>query len=120
MTADDEELLAAGYAALAQLQQAHDVAVEAVISEVQQRTGERLLVRRPSVLDAGYRDLADMAEQTRHYIEAWRLIRTQLPRDDTRSLGALLKVVPAHVAHEITGHLKAARVLPADGPLRSG
>lgn len=111
-----EELLAAGYAALAQLQYAHDVAVETVINEVRERTGEQLLVRRPSVLDAGYADLADMAEQTRAYAEAWRLIRTQLQPDDARTLGALLKVIPAHLAHEITAKLRAAGVLPVEVP----
>lgn len=120
MNGDRDELLAAAYGALAQLQYAHDVAVEAVIAEVRERTGEQLLVRRPSVLDAGYSDLADMAEQTRRYTQAWRLIGTQLRPDDSRSLGTALKVMPAHLAHEITGHLRAAGVLPPDGPVRSG
>ena len=120
MTDEREELISAGYAAIAQLQYVHEVAVEAVISEVRERTGEQLLVRQPGVLDAGYADLASMAEQTRRYSEAWRLICTQLKPDDPRSLGSLLKVISAHIAHEITGHLRGAGVLPVDGPLRSG
>jgi hypothetical protein len=119
VSADREELLAAGYAALAQLQYAHDVAVETVVNEIQHRTGERLLVRRPGVLDARYSDLAEMAEQTHRYAQAWRLFCTQVQPDDPRRLGTVLKVIPAHVAHEITGHLRAAGVLPADGPARS-
>lgn len=107
-----EALLAAGYAALERLQHAHEVAVESVVSEVQQHTGERLLVRRPALLDASFADLAAMEAQTEHYAAAMALIRPWMHAADTRSLGSVLKVIPAQVAHEITDHLRAAGVLP--------
>jgi hypothetical protein len=104
-------MLAAGRAALERLQHAHEVAVESVVSEVQQHTGERLLVRRPGVLDASFADLAAMEAQTEHYAAAMALIRQWMHAADTRSLGSVLKVIPAQVAHEITDHLRAAGVL---------
>ncbi|MBP5915746.1 hypothetical protein F3K34_27170 [Streptomyces sp. LBUM 1486] len=114
MNGDRAELIAAGHEALAQLQYAHEVAIETVINEVQQQTGERLLVRQPGVLDASYGDLARMAVQVEHYAEAWRLVREWLLPGDCRTLGSVLKVMPAPVAHGITGHLRAAGVL-SDG-----
>ena len=117
MSGEREVMLAAGYAALERLRHAHEAAIESVVSEVQQQTGQKLLVRRPGVLDASYGDLARMAEQTEHYAEAWRLIREWLPARDGRSLGSLLKVIPARTAHEIADHLRAAGVL-ADGGAR--
>ncbi|MCX4906862.1 hypothetical protein [Streptomyces sp. NBC_00878] len=117
MTGEREAMVEAGYAALARLQHAHEVAVESVVSEVQQHTGERLLVRRPGVLDAALGDLAAMEEQTQHYAAAMVLIRRWMLPTDRRPLGALLKVIPAQVAHEITDHLRAAGVL-ADGGAR--
>lgn len=117
MNGEREVMLAAGRGALERLQHAHEVAVECVVSEVQQHTGERLLVRRPSVLDATFEDLAAMEEQTRHYAAAMAMIRQWMRATDTRSLGSVLKVIPAQVAHEITDHLRAAGVL-ADGGAR--
>jgi hypothetical protein len=117
VSGDREELLAAGYAALARLQHAHEVAVESVVNEVQQHTGERLLVRRPGVLDATFEGLAAMEAQTQHYAAAMAMIRRWMHATDTRPLGAVLKVIPAQVAHEITDHLRAAGVL-ADGGAR--
>lgn len=119
VSGDRAELIAAGHAAIIQLQYAHGVAIETVVNEVQQRTGEKLLVRQPGVLDAGYGDLAGMARQTEHYAEAWRLICKWMLPDDSRSLGSVLKVIPAEVAHEITGHLRAAAVLLDGGALPS-
>lgn len=118
VSGDREELLAAGYVAVVQLQAVLDAGIEDVVRRVELLTGERLLVR-PGVLDATYDDLAAMARQTEHYAEAWRLIRQWLHAKDTRSLGSVLKVLPAGVAHEITDRLRAAGVLPADGPQRS-
>lgn len=114
---DQAEVLAAGYAALAQLQYAHEVAMETVVNEVRQQTGERLLVRQPGVMDATLRDLAGMELQTQHFAAAMKLIRQWLLPTDGRPLGSLLKVIPAEVAHEVTDHLRAAGVL-ADGGAR--
>ncbi|GGK65507.1 hypothetical protein [Streptomyces flaveus] len=117
MSDDRAELIAAGHAAIVQLQYAHEVAIETVVNEVQQRTGERLLVRQPGVLDATFGDLAAMEEQTKHYAAAMTLIRQWMLPTDARSLGSLLKVVPAEVAHQVMDHLRAAGVL-ADGGAR--
>lgn len=117
MSDDREVLLAAGYAALERLQLAHETAVETVVHEVQQRTGERLLVRQPGILDATFQDLAVMEEQTQHYAEAMALVRQWMLPTDARSLGMLLKVTPAEVAHQVMDHLRAAKVL-ADGGAR--
>ena len=117
MSGEREVMLAAGRAALERLQHAHEVAVECVVNEVQQHTGERLLVRRPALLDASFADLAAMEAQTEHYAAAMALVRQWMHVTDTRSLGSVLKVIPAQVAHEITDHLRAAGVL-ADGGAR--
>lgn len=115
MNSERELLLAAGYAALERLQHAHEAAIESVVNEVQQHTGERLLVRRPGVLDATFEDLAAMEEQTQHYAAAMAMIRRWMNATDTRSLGSVLKVIPAQVAHEITDRLRAAGVLTDGG-----
>ena len=136
MSGEREVMLAAGRAALERLQHAHEVAaqdeeqhqqqadaaigdggMECVVNEVQQHTGERLLVRRPALLDASFADLAAMEAQTEHYAAAMALVRQWMHVTDTRSLGSVLKVIPAQVAHEITDHLRAAGVL-ADGGAR--
>jgi hypothetical protein len=113
VSAESELLLAAGYAAVARLQAAHDVAVETVVAEVQERTGERLLVR-PGILDAQFGDLARMAQQTEHFNEAWRLISTWLLPSDQRPLGTMLKIIPTEAAEEITAHLVGAGLLADD------
>jgi hypothetical protein len=109
------ELVEAGYRALAELQHMHEAAIEVLVTEILQRTGTKLLVRQPGVLDASYEDLARMAAQAAHYGEAWRLIGGWLRPTDIRTLGAVLKVMPAQQAHEITGLLRAAGVLAGGG-----
>lgn len=113
VSGESEVLLAAGYAAVARLQAAHEVAVEQVVTEVRERTGERLLVR-PGVLDAQFGDLARMARQTEHYAEAWRLIRGWMLPSEPRSLGSVLKVIPTSAAVEIIEQLRGAGLLAAD------
>jgi hypothetical protein len=113
VSGEREVLLAAGYAAVARLQAAHEVAVEQVVTEVHERTGERLLVR-PGILDAQFGDLARMAQQTEHYAEAWRLICTWLLPGDRRPLGTMMKIIPTAAAEEITAHLVGAGLLAED------
>jgi hypothetical protein len=108
-----EELLAAGRAALAELNYAHDVAVEAVVTEVQQQTGEQLLVRRPGVLDAGWADLARMSWQASNFEAAVQLLRPLLEHDG-RTLGALLKTADPLVVRDVRRHLVEAGVLPRE------
>jgi hypothetical protein len=90
--------------------QALDSIIGSAVEAVEEVTGERLLVK-PSVLDARAADLAAMERQTEHYREAMRLYRQWWTPGDRRTLGALLKVIPTEVAHEITGHLTAAGLL---------
>lgn len=88
---------------------------EQVVSQANDAAGERILTRRqPGILDARHTDLAAMETQARHYIEAMALIRQWLLPNDTRTLGAALKVAPAEVAAAITAHLVEAGVLPGE------
>ncbi|MDX3570809.1 hypothetical protein [Streptomyces sp. ID05-47C] len=109
-----EEMLAAGHAALAQLQYAHDVAVESVVTEVQQQTGVRLLTRRPGVLDASWDDLRRMSWQCSNFEAAVRLLRP-LMANDGRPLGAVLKTADVLLVRDATRHLVEAGVLPSAG-----
>lgn len=108
-----EEFLAAGRAALAELHYAHDAAVEAVVTEVQQQTGEQLLVRRPGILDAGWDDLRQMSWQCSNFEAAIRLLRPLLEHDG-RTLGAILKVADPLLVRDVRRHLVEAGVLPRE------
>lgn len=104
-----ERIVAEAAQQLAVLQQT----AEQIVEMANMAAGEPVLVRRqPSVLDAHFSDLAAMEQQTSHFAEAMRLIKQWLSPGDQRSLGSILKVMPADVAHEITKHLHGAGLLP--------
>ena len=113
MSGDREELIAAGHAALVQLQIAFDAAVADVVQRVEAGAGEKLLVRRPTVLDAGWDDLRRMSWQASNFEAAVTLLQP-LMKDDVRSLGALLKTAEPIVARDVARHLVEAGVLPAE------
>jgi hypothetical protein len=106
-----EEILAAGRAALASLQVAFDAAVADVVQRVEEGAGERLLVRRPGILDAGWEELRQMAWQCSNFEAAVRLLRPVMEHDG-RTLGALLKTADPQLMQAITRHLAEACVLP--------
>ncbi|MCT7353614.1 hypothetical protein N4P33_15740 [Streptomyces sp. 15-116A] len=112
MSGDREEILAAGRAAVVQIQQAFDAALEDVVRNVRERTGEQLLVRRPGVLDARWLDLAQMSWQASNFEAAVRLLRPVMEHSD-RTLGAVLKTGEAILVRDVTRHLVEARVLPS-------
>lgn len=111
VTGEREVLLAAGRAALTRLALAHETAVETVLAEVQERTGERLLVRRPGVLDAGWDDLRRMSWQASNFEAAVKLLQP-LMKNDGRTLGAVLKTAEPVVVQAVARHLVEAGVLP--------
>lgn len=111
--ADREELLAAGRAALEQLQVAFDAAIEDVVRRVEAGAGEKLLVRRPGVLDAGWMDLRRMSWQASNFEAAVRLLRPVMEHD-TRPLGTILKTGEQNLVRDVTRHLVEAGVLPAE------
>lgn len=111
---DREEVLAAGAAVLARLQTAYDASVEEVVRQVHEQTGQKLLVRRPGVLDAGWDDLWRMSWQCSNFEAAMRLLKPVM-EGDTRSLGAVLKTADETLVRNVRRHLVEAGVLPADG-----
>lgn len=113
MNGDREAVVAAGLGALARLQAAHAVAVETVVDEVRQRTGEELLVRRPGILDAGWADVARMSWQCSNFEAAVRLLRPLLEHDG-RTLGAVLKTADPLLVRDVQRHLVEAGVLPRE------
>lgn len=108
---DREELLAAGRAALATLQSAYDAAVADVVQRVEEGAGEKLLVRKPSVMDASWSDLWAMAWQASNFEEAVRLLRPVMEHDG-RTLGNVLKTADPAVVRDARRHLVEAGVLP--------
>lgn len=113
MNADREEILAAGRAAVAHITQAFDAALEDVVRNVQEQTGEQLLVRRPGVLDARWVDLARMSWQASNFEHAVRLLRPVMEHSD-RSLGAVLKTGEPFLVRDVRRHLVQAAVLADD------
>ncbi|MFI9170506.1 hypothetical protein [Streptomyces lincolnensis] len=112
MTGDDrEDLLAAGRAALASLQTAFDAAIADVVARVEEGSGEKLLVRRPGLLDAHWDDLWRMSWQASNFEAAVRLLEP-LMQNGGRPLGAVLKTADPYVVRDVTRHLVAAGVLP--------
>ena len=91
-----------------------DMIIDQAVTEVEKITGERLLVRQPTVMDAHLIDLARMRRQAEQFIEAYKLITVWLQHDDQRTLGSLLKTLPPETAQEITLRLVMAGVLPRD------
>lgn len=112
MNGNREEVLAAGRAAVARLQVAFDAGIEAVVQQVQEETGERLLVRAPSVLDAGWHQLWRMSWQASNFEAAVRLLEP-LMRNSDRPLGTVLKTADAALVQAVTRHLVQAGVLPS-------
>jgi hypothetical protein len=108
----DAELIADSLATLEELAEVYTAAVAQVVDLVQDRTGQRLVTGRPGILDAGIEDLARMETQAEHYLAAMKLIRSWLRPSETVPLGHRLKVIPAEQAERITGHLRAAGLLP--------
>lgn len=111
MSGDREEILAAGRGALARLQVAFDAGVQALVRQVEEETGEKLLVRRPGVLDAGWDDLRQMSWQASNFEAAVVLLKPVMEHDG-RSLGAVLKTADPILVRDVTRHLVEARVLP--------
>ncbi|MFD0434753.1 hypothetical protein [Streptomyces chartreusis] len=110
MTDEREALIAAGRAALASLQVAFDAAIADVVQRVEEGAGERLLVRQPNILDAGWNDLWRMSWQASNFEAAVRLLRP-LMEHDSRSLGAVLKTADPQTVRSATRHLAVAGVL---------
>lgn len=118
MSGDREALVAAGRAALVRLQIAFDAAVQDVVQRVEEGAGETLLVRRPSVLDAGWPDLRHMSWQASNFEAAVTLLKPVMEHGD-RSLGAALKTADPLLVQDVTRHLVEAGVLPrAEGAER--
>lgn len=111
---DRAEILAAGVAAVAHLQVALDAGVEEVVRRVEEETGERILVRRPGVLDAHWPDLQRMSWQASNFEAAMRLVQPLMQAAGDRSLGAVLKTVGPVLLRDVTRHLVEAGVLPVE------
>lgn len=109
-----EELLAAGRAAVAQLQAATDEGIRDIVQRVEALTGETLLVRRPGVLDAVWDDLWRMSWQCSNFEAAMLLVRPLIDAAPGRTLGAVLKTADPVVVRDVTRHLVEAGVLPAE------
>lgn len=108
---DREDLIAAGRAALMQLQIAFDAAITDVVQRVEAASGEKLLVRQPGVLDAGWENLRAMSWQASNFEAAVQLLRPVMEHDG-RPLGSVLKTADPYVVRDVTRHLIAAGVLP--------
>lgn len=113
MNGEREEILAAGRRALARLQLAVDAGVEEVVRQVEAETGERLLVRRPGVMDAGWEDLRQMSWQASNFERAVQLLQPVMQHDG-RPLGALLKTADPILVRDVRRHLVEAGVLPVE------
>lgn len=113
MSGDRAEVLAAGAAVLARLQSAYDASIEEVVRQVRERTGEKLLTRRPSVLDATWDDLWRMSWQASNFEAAMRLLEP-LMKDSDRPLGTFLKTTDPALTRDVARHLVEAGVLPAE------
>jgi len=111
---DREEILAAGVAVLARLQTAYDASIEEVVRQVQEQTGEKLLARRPGVLDASWDSLCRMSWQCSNFEAAARLLRP-LMENDGRPLGTVLKTAGPVLVRDVRRHLVEAGVLPREG-----
>ncbi|MCZ4515695.1 hypothetical protein O3Q52_47835 [Streptomyces sp. ActVer] len=111
MNGDREELIAAGRAALEQLEVAFDAAITDVVRRVEAASGEKLLVRRPGVLDAVWTDLRGMSWQASNFEHAVQLLRPVMEHDE-RPLGAVLKTADPCLVRDVTRHLVEAGVLP--------
>jgi hypothetical protein len=118
VTGNREEILAAGRAALVRLQLAVDAGVDEVVRQVEAETGERLLVRRPGVMDAGWEDLRRMSWQASNFEAAVLLLRPVMEHD-ARPLGAVLKTADPILVRDVRRHLVEAGVLPIEGPENS-
>lgn len=113
MSGDREEILAAGRAALVRLQMAVDAGVEEVVRQVEEQTGEKLLVRQPGVLEAGWEDLRRMSWQASNFEAAVQLLKPVMECAG-RPLGTVLKTADPILVRDVTRHLVEAGVLPVD------
>lgn len=119
---DREQLLAAGRAAVLQLQTATDEGIRDIVRRVEALTGETILVRQPGVLDARWDDLWRMSWQASNFEAAVTLLRPVMKDAGDKSLGALLKTADPVLVRDVRRHLVEAGVLPAEevGDGRSG
>jgi hypothetical protein len=76
------------------------------------------VVRSPNVADASFTDAVAMWRQSAEYDRAMQLLLSWWPHQaEDKTLGELLKLIPADVAGEVLDHLRRAGfpALPDDG-----
>lgn len=89
----------------------------AAATEVEEATGQRVLHRRPSILDAQRADIDHITRQATSWLLAVAVVnRWLLPARDKRTVGALLKVLPRDEQLKLLGHLHDAGALD-NGPV---
>lgn len=105
---DPEEFADAGRAAIRDIQRASDEAIAAVVRVVEQRTGQTIAVRQPSVMDATKAQLADAEYRARHALLAIEAIRGFFWPNSVETLGEFIRGLPGDVRETIAEHLVKA------------
>jgi len=108
MSDEHGELIKRAADALAEIDIAADRARAAVASTVEHETGMKIAFGKPSVMDAGFRDLVRMRIQVDHYIAGHDLIKQWMLPTDTRTLGQLMPQLPEEIRELVAEHLAEA------------
>ncbi|WLW55569.1 hypothetical protein [Streptomyces sp. YU58] len=101
-------IVAAGRAALADIQQASNEAAEAVVRVVEQRTGVSLSPASPSIMDATRVQLADAERRARHALAALEILRGWFWSQSVATLGEFIRELPEDVREAVADHLVQA------------
>lgn len=108
----DEEVAEMAREGLVTIYAAAAGVAERIIAEAERVTDGRLAVLRDkeprNLTDLTYGDLSRMAASAKAYTACFAIVRRWLLPSDTRTLGNLLKILPADDATEIVRLLKIA------------
>ncbi|MFF0094186.1 hypothetical protein ACFYSF_30090 [Streptomyces canus] len=108
LDAQQAEIVAAGRAALADIQQASDEATAAVVRVVAQQTGVTLAVPPPSIMDATRQQLMGADRRARAAVAAMDIVLRGWFWGDAQTLGQLMPDLPEHVREQVADHLVQA------------
>jgi hypothetical protein len=83
--------------------------------QIEQATGQRILNRRPEILNARRPDLDRLRLQAQAWLLAMAIIDKQMAADDCRTLGDIFKITPRGELDELRRALRLAGALHDGG-----
>ncbi|MGI5374915.1 hypothetical protein ACQEV2_11830 [Streptomyces sp. CA-251387] len=109
LDAQQAAIVAAGRAALADIQQASGEATAAVVRVIEAQTGVTLAAPPgPSIMDATRQQLMDADRRARAAVAAMDIVLRQWHWGDAQTLGQLMPDLPEHVREAVADHLVQA------------